>query len=174
MVLVLYLGLGSAGVVWSVLRGHPFFWRLPDHPSRNPWMGALVGVAMGFGIVFVSRLAAHRFEWARSLHRDFRARLGPLPDSEILILAGASSIGEEVFFRGAMLPAWGLAISSIVFSLLHIGPRLRYLPWTVSALGAGLMFGQLFAWSGDLTGSVLAHFTVNFLNFRHLRDYDLR
>jgi hypothetical protein len=39
---------------------------------------------------------------------------------------------------------------------------------------AGLMFGQLFLWSGDLTGAVVAHFTVNFLNLRHLSQNELR
>jgi hypothetical protein len=115
----------------------------------------------------------HRYEWARALHRDFRARLEPLSDSERLILAAASSIGEEVFFRGALLPAVGLVWSSAVFALLHVGPRARHLPWTASSFAAGLVFGQLFLWSGDLTGAVVAHFTVNFLNLRHLARHEL-
>lgn len=174
LVLSLYLALGAAGLVWSIVRGHGNPWRWPEHPDPSPWLGALAGLSMGLGIVLASRLAVHRFDWARALHRDLRARLGPLPDSEILVLAGASSLGEELFFRGAMLPAWGLLASSAVFALLHIGPRLRFLAWTASALVAGLLFGQLFIWSGDLAGPVLAHFTVNFLNFRHLREHDLR
>ncbi len=54
---------------------------------------------------------------------------------------------------------------------LGIGPHRAFWPWTLSAFGAGLMLGQLFLWflwSGDLTGSVLAHFSLNFLNLRHL------
>jgi membrane protease YdiL (CAAX protease family) len=174
LVLALYLALGAAGVVWSTLRGHPNVWRLPGREDPQVILGALAGLLLGLGIVFASRLAAHRYEWARSLHRDFRARLGPLPDSEIVVLAGASSLGEEILFRGALLPATSLAISSVVFALLHVGPRLRHLPWTVSSLVAGLLFGQLFLWSGDLGGPVLAHFAVNFLNLHHLRNHDLR
>jgi hypothetical protein len=29
-------------------------------------------------------------------------------------------------------------------------------------------------WTGDLTGPVLAHFLVNFLNLRHVAQYELR
>jgi uncharacterized protein len=174
LVLALYLGLGAAGVVWSTLRGHPNVWRLPGRQDPNVILGALAGLLLGLGIVFASRLAAHRYEWARSLHRDFRARLGPLPDSEVVVLAGASSLGEEIFFRGALLPATSLLVSSLVFALLHVGPRLRFLPWTISSFVAGALFGQLFLWSGDLGGPVLAHFAVNFLNLRHLRSHDLR
>lgn len=137
-------------------------------------IGILAGLLLGLGIVFLSQLSAYRFEWARALHREFRAMLGPLPDSEIVILAAASSLGEEMFFRGAVLPSYGLVASSAIFALLHIGPKLRYLPWTVSSFVAGLIFGQLFLWTGDLTGAVAAHFTVNFLNLRHVSKYDLR
>jgi hypothetical protein len=136
-------------------------------------LGAIAGVLIGLGYVFASRLAVHRFEWARALHRDMRAMLGPLPDSEAVVLAVASALGEEIFFRGALLPAIGLSGSSLIFALLHVGPKLRFLPWTVSSFVAGLMFGQLFIWSGDLTGPVVAHFTVNFLNLRFLSAHEM-
>jgi uncharacterized protein len=174
LVLVLYLGLAAAGLAWSTLRGHPFVWRSEDRENAQMLVGTVAGLLMGLGIVFLSRLAVHRFEWARSLHRDFRARLGPLPDSEVVVLAAASSIGEEIFFRGALMPVVGLVGSSALFALLHVGPKVRYLPWTFSSFVAGLMFGQLFLWCGDLTGAVVAHFTVNFLNLRHLSRYELR
>jgi hypothetical protein len=35
------------------------------------------------------------------------------------------------------------------------------------------MFGQLFLWAGDLSGPVVAHFTVNSLNLRYLSRTDL-
>lgn len=174
LVLVLYLVLGAAALVWAYFRGEPNLWRVAgrDHPQALAGVGA--GLLLGLGIVFVSQLSVHRFEWARELHREFRAILGPLPDSEVLVLAAASALGEEMFFRGALLPVAGLWLSSAIFALLHIGPRLRYLPWTFSSLAAGLMFGELTLWTGDLTGAVVAHFTVNFLNLRHVSRYDLR
>jgi uncharacterized protein len=173
LVLVIYLALAAAGLVWSTLRGHPNVWRIEGREDPQMLLGSITGLLLGLGIVFASRLAVHRFDWARSLHRDFRARLGPLPGSEVLVLAAASSLGEEIFFRGALMPVIGLGGSSAVFALLHIGPKLRYLPWTISSFVVGVMVGQLFLWSGDLTGAVVAHFTVNFLNLRHLSDREL-
>jgi membrane protease YdiL (CAAX protease family) len=172
-VVVLYGGLATAGLLWSLLRGHPVVWRVEGRDDAQVLAGAAAGLLMGLGLVFVWRLAVHRFDWARALHRDFSARLRPLTDRECLVLAGASAVGEEVFFRGALLPAVGLVWSNVVFALLHIGPRLRYLPWTVSSFLTGIMFGQLFLWSGDLMGAVVAHFTVNFLNLRHLARHEL-
>ncbi len=174
LVLVLYLGLAAAGLAWSSSRGHPFVWRMAARPDPEVLLGALGGLIMGLGVVFASRLSIYRFEWARALHRDFRARIGPLPDSEIVILALASSIGEEVFFRGALMPVVGLGLSSLAFAALHVGPKLRHLAWTASSFVVGMMLAQLFKWSGDLTGPVIAHFTVNFLNLRYIAAHELR
>ncbi len=174
LVLVLYLGLASAGVAWSNLRGDATVWRVPSRQTPEVFLGIVAGILIGLGFVFASRFATHRYEWGRALHRDLRALLGPLPGGEIVVLAAASALGEEIFFRGALLPAIGLLGSSVIFALLHIGPKLRFLPWTFSSLVAGLMFGQLFLWAGDLTGPVVAHFTVNALNLRYLASTDLR
>ena len=108
------------------------------------------------------------------MHRDLRNLIVPIAGSEIIVLAAASALGEEMFFRGALLPAIGLWGSSAVFALLHIGPKVRFLPWTFSSLIAGLVFGQLFLWSGDLSGPVVAHFTVNAINLRYLATTDLK
>ncbi|HVR64879.1 MAG TPA: CPBP family intramembrane glutamic endopeptidase [Polyangia bacterium] len=172
--MVAYLGLGAAALVWGGLRGQPNVWQAPGREDPLVFSGILLGLALGLLIVFVSRLAVHRFEWARALHREFRALLSPLTDGEIVIMATASSLGEELFFRGAMLPAAGVVGSSAAFALLHIGPRARYLPWTLSSFVAGLLLGLLFLWTGDLTGAVVAHFTINFLNLRHVANYELR
>jgi membrane protease YdiL (CAAX protease family) len=107
------------------------------------------------------------------LHREFRALLGPLSGSEIFLLAFASSVGEEIFFRGALLPALHIWASSAVFALLHIGPGRRYLPWTVSALGVGLVMSGLALWLGDLGAPIAAHFTINFMNLRHISRYEV-
>jgi len=174
--MALYLGLGAAATAWGGLRGHPNVWRLA---GRDPgisitFAGILCGLAIGLLIVFASRMALYRFEWARSLHREMRHLLFPLQDAEIVVLAAASSVGEEMFFRGALLPAVGLIASSAIFALLHIGPKLRHLPWTASSFGAGLLFGAIFLWTGDLTGPVVAHFLINFLNLRHVAQVELR
>jgi membrane protease YdiL (CAAX protease family) len=174
LVLILYLALASAGIAWAALRGDASVWRVGGRENPQVLLGIVAGLLIGLGFVFASRYATHRFEWGRALHRDLRALLGPLHGAEILVLAVASAIGEEIFFRGALQPAIGLWGSSAIFALLHIGPKVRFLPWTLSSFVAGAVFGQLFLWAGDLSGPVVAHFTINALNLRYLSRTDLK
>jgi len=176
LVMSVYLVLGAAALVWGNVRGQPEVWRLGgDEPGLSMTFASLVcGLAAGAVVVFLSRLALYRFDWARALHRELRHMLFPLTDVEIVVLAVASSVGEELFFRGALMPAVGLVASSAIFALLHIGPKARHLPWTASSFGAGLLFGAIFLWTGDLTGPVVAHFLVNFLNLRHVAQVELQ
>ena len=170
LVMAVYLVLGAVALAWGNLRGQPNVWHLGGHEPvlAVTFAGILGGLAVGLALVFASRMAVYRYEWARQLHRELRHMLFPLADAEIVVLAAASSVGEEMFFRGALLPSVGLIVSSAVFALLHIGPKARHLPWTLSSFGAGLLFGAMFLWTGDLTGPVIAHFLINFLNLRYI------
>jgi membrane protease YdiL (CAAX protease family) len=164
----LYGVLALVGVAIAGLRGDWNIYRLPGSRGWLLVVSPLIGVAVGLAVVFLSRLAVTRFTWARQLHRDFRGIVGDLPGREILLLAIASAIGEELLFRGALQPWLGLGIASLIFALLHIGPGLRFLPWTVSALVMGLVFGLLARDLGDLGAPIAAHFTINFLNLRYI------
>ena len=169
----MYGTLAVAAFAVGGLRGDWDIYRLLVSTDLRLLLSPLIGLGVGLAIVFVSRLSVHRFDWARRLHRDFRGLLGTLGPRDILILAVASSVGEELFFRGALLPWIGLIPSTIVFALLHIGPGLRYLPWTLTALAVGFGFGGLHMWLGDLGAPIVAHFTVNFLNLGYIVKVDL-
>ena len=56
----------------------------------------------------------------------------------------------------------------MIFALLHIGPGQRFLPWTLSSLGVGLLLGSVYVGMGDLIGPIAIHFTVNFLNLQDI------
>ncbi|MBI4512450.1 MAG: CPBP family intramembrane metalloprotease [Deltaproteobacteria bacterium] len=173
LILWLYAALSLLGLLIGVARGDNNLFLLDNRNSLWLLVSPLVGVAAGLLVVFLTRLCVHRFTWARRLHRDFRALLGALTARDLLILAAASSVGEELLFRGALLPWLGLLPSSIVFALLHVGPGIRFLPWTASAFLAGLLFGQLFLWLGDLGAPIVAHFTINYLNLNYIVRVDL-
>src|SRR3954470_8533661 len=87
LVTVLYLGLGAAALGWSSLRGQSNLWQVADHPDPMIVTGIVLGLTLGLALVFLSRLAVYRFEWARALHREFRALLSPIGDIEIVVLA---------------------------------------------------------------------------------------
>jgi membrane protease YdiL (CAAX protease family) len=149
-------------------RGNPDLYHVGDAPGWMLLGGPALGAGVGLGLVGLTRVASRYFQWARDLHASFRDLLGPLTGREMLILALASSIGEELLFRGALLPWLGMPAQAVVFALLHIGPGRRFLPWTLSAFVLGLGFGALAQWTDNLGGPIAAHFMINFLNLRHI------
>ncbi len=174
LILALYGSLALAAILISAARGDVDVYRIEG--ISTPLFMALspiIGLALGLVVVFMSRLAVHRFDWARRLHNDFRQILGKLSYKEILVLALASSIGEELLFRGALQPIVGVWAQAIVFALLHIGPGLRFLPWTASALVIGLLFGFIFQLTGDLGGPIVAHFAINYMNLHFIARFQV-
>lgn len=174
LIVALYGALGLAAVGWGAWRGDHDIYR---YGARDlGWMAAspFVGLAFGLAIVFLSRLAVHSMEWARVLHREFHAVVHELSSREIFILALASSIGEELFFRGAMLPAIGLLPSSALFAAMHVRAQWRFLPWTIMSFIMGLAMGLMFMKIGDLGAPIVAHFTINLLNLHYIAKTELR
>ncbi len=175
LVIGLYASMGIVAFLIAAGRGNPDLYQLGGSPEA--WQlgaGPATGLALGLGVVGLTRLATRRFQWARDLHTSFRDLLGPLTGREIMILALASSIGEELLFRGALLPWVGVWIQAGVFAALHIGPGRRFLPWTASAFVLGLAFGWIAKWTGNLGGPIAAHFVINFLNLKYIVGVEAR
>lgn len=169
LVIGLYTAMGIVAFLIAAGRGDPDLYRLGGSPA--PWQlgaGPVIGIALGLTVVGLTRYATKNFQWARDLHISFRDLLGPLTTREIVILALASSVGEELLFRGALLPWLGVWVQAIVFAALHIGPGRRFLPWTTSALVLGVAFGYIAQWTGNLGGPIAAHFAINFLNLKYI------
>jgi uncharacterized protein len=169
LVIGLYGAMALGALVIAAGRGNPDLYRLEADADATMLLGGpAIGVALGLLVVVVTQWATRRFQWASDLHASFRDLLGPLSGREIVILALASSIGEELLFRGALLPWFGVWIQGLIFALLHVGPGRRFLPWTVSALVLGIAFGWLAVWTKNLGGPIAAHFVINFLNLRYI------
>jgi membrane protease YdiL (CAAX protease family) len=81
--------------------------------------------------------------------------------SDLILVSVFSGVGEEAFFRGALQPLLGLVVTAILFGALHTGPDRRYLAWTLWAIGAGLLFGFLYEWTGGLLAPITAHVLHN-------------
>lgn len=168
LVIGLYGGMAIVGLLIAAGRGNPDLYRIAPAPDWLLLGGPALGVAVGLAVVGLTRVATRHFQWARDLHTSFRDLLGPLTGREIVILALASSIGEELLFRGALLPWIGLWAQGLIFALLHVGPGRRFLPWTASAAVLGVAFGVLAEQTGNLGGPIAAHFMINFLNLRFI------
>lgn len=85
--------------------------------------------------------------------------------SSLILVSIFSGVGEEMLFRGAVQPEFGLVVAALTFGLVHIGPDRRYLLWTAWAVLAGFLFGFLYEFSGGLLAPVIAHTTHNAATF---------
>ena len=155
------------GVPWV----HPEPWLvLPQELSLAA--SAALGLAVATAIVAFTRVAVPRFGWAQRLHSELRPVARELTIGQILIVAGLSSLGEELLFRGLLVPMLTVVPAAVVFGLAHQikGPS-RWI-WAGWATAVGLMLGAIFALTGSLVGPLLAHAIVNAANLTYLRDYD--
>jgi membrane protease YdiL (CAAX protease family) len=174
VIVALYGALGAIAVGWAAWRGDR---NIYVYGRIEPaWLAAspFVGLAFGLAMVFLSRLAVRSTEWARVLHREFHAVVHELSSKEIFLLAASSSVGEELLFRGAMLPAIGLLPSSVLFALMHVRAQWRFLPWTIMSFIMGLAMGLMYMKIGDLGAPIVAHFTINLLNLNYIAKTELR
>jgi membrane protease YdiL (CAAX protease family) len=173
--LVAALGLGIA-----TLRGRPNLFVLPAEESlrlsqdASPWAAHLASAAGGLGLA-VALVAATRWlvrtqHWAAALCDDLRPFARALGPGAIVPVALASSIGEEILFRGALVPAMGVVLSSVLFGALHQLRGRSRLSWVGFATVVGLLFAMLFRATGSLVGPILAHALVNGMNLRFLQS----
>ncbi len=172
--LVLYGALSVVAVIWGLIDGGRNIFFAPGSSGlAKGLMGAAAGLGLGLVTVVLSRLTTRWFAWARAVHREFHTLLAGLTTGQALVLALASAVGEEALFRGAALPTLGLIWSSVLFGAAHVPVRRGLWPWPFMAFGMGLVFGWLYLRFGDLSGPILAHATINFLNLRHIAKTSL-
>jgi membrane protease YdiL (CAAX protease family) len=139
-------------------------------------LGASLGLGLGLALLMIAltRWIVLGTRWGRRLRDDFRALLAAATPRDAIGLALLSGIGEELLFRGALLPWWGLLASSLAFGILHVGPSRRFLGWTVWASALGACFGLITQVTGHLEGAMLAHVLINAVNLRFVLAFDGR
>ncbi len=175
---VLLYGLLTAGAfLWAFAdRGTLDLYRHPAPLYHLPFVpgligGLLGGAALGALIAWISRWAVRRMRWAGRLHLEFRSLLGPLPDSDILMLALLSAVAEECLFRGAMQPTVGFVAASLVFGAMHLPTSKSFIAWTIEATVLGFALGTLFWVTGQLAAPLAMHFTINYENLHFVRRF---
>lgn len=83
------------------------------------------------------------------------------PLAVLLFAIFISPLNEEVFFRGFLVPRYGIFLPAILFAILHAG----YASITefVGAFTFGLLSGYVFQKTRSLYPSIIAHMLVNAL-----------
>ena len=128
----------------------------------QPLLGLLVGVVTACATVALSILLYRLLPALRELSKELAPHLvDGARVRDLVLVSVASGVGEEVFFRGALQPALGVVLASLLFGALHVGPDRRYLVWTLWAVGAGFLFGYRYIWTGCLLAPITAHVLHN-------------
>jgi membrane protease YdiL (CAAX protease family) len=176
LVVAWYAALGATAAAISLALGrNPFACAggLGAHGAASWLLSVGFGLPLGAATVAASRVFVRRTAWAHALHVALRPAVTGASDGAIIAVAVASAVGEELLFRGLLVPLIGVLASSAVFGALHqiAGPaRWGWMAW---AAIMGLIFGSLFAITGSLLGPLVAHAAINQSNLRFLRDTDL-
>jgi CAAX protease family protein len=150
---VFYGLLVVAAALLNGLRGRELRW-----VGDSITLGLLVGLLSAAATVSLGLLVYRLLPLMQKIADELAPRLVDGVDTGSLVLVSVfSGVGEEVFFRGALQPEFGLVAASLIFGLLHVGPDRRYLVWTAWAIFAGFLFGVLYEATGGLLAPVLAH-----------------
>ena len=172
-----YGGLGALGATLAEVSGHspvttPAWWdRLTGLGSFAATLSLGLGGMVALATIRLTR-ALGRAGWARALRADLRPITHGLRDGPLLVMAVASGVGEELFFRGWLTPVLGVLLSSLAFGVLHqVRGRARW-AWVVWATVMGIAFATIYELTGSLAGPMLAHVAINFANLKYLRDHD--
>lgn len=129
--------------------------------GNDPLTAVLLGAFSGAIIAVLSEGITRFTKWGRSIRTVMRLILGRPHFMDAALLAFLSSLGEELIFRGILLPYIGIMGSSALFGLVHVVPRKRLWLWSVYATVAGLVFGVMAKETGGIIAPLVAHFVVN-------------
>lgn len=77
-----------------------------------------------------------------------------------VLIAVSAGVGEELFFRGALQPKFGIVLTSACFALLHTNYGLSFV--TLGVFGMGMVFGVLRQRYGTVP-AMITHGLVNFV-----------
>lgn len=171
MGLLFYAAVLAVAILWREgVQGEPLLYASARAAARGVRLGPdlALGLTAAALVVVLSREFTRRTASGELLARTLGRLIGSLTLPECLILALASGVGEEAFFRGALQPRVGLVVASLLFGAAHFIPRRGLVVWSLFSLAAGFLLGGLYAWTGNLLAPVAAHVGINAVNLRLL------
>ena len=174
-VVVGYGGLGVLGASLSLAFGGGAVTRTPwiaESPLEGVVASLVLGVAGACLTILITRLLVRRAAWARALHGELRPLVKGEGSGVIALMALASSVGEELFFRGFLSVTIGVVLSSLAFGALHQVRGKGRVGWAASAFAMGIFLSFVYGVTGQLVGCIVAHAIVNVVNLQYMRDND--
>jgi len=160
----LFIAIAALGVGYAIRRDdNTAFKRLGLRwPTADDWrwgvgMGVAAYVALIIvGVVFAIILGDLNNEAANNQAESLAA----IPIIPLFLSISLIAIAEEIFFRGALQPVFGNAITTAVFAIMHTQSILS--PLIVVLIGLSYMLGWLRE-RQSTTAAIIAHFCYNMI-----------
>jgi len=138
-------------------------------PVKLIGIDLLKGFALGLAITGGSAIVYQLWPgYRRSADVYLEVVLKPLFWPDLIWLGLLPGLSEELLFRGVMLSALGLNVTSLVlssfcFGILHLG-SLDQWPYAVWATAVGLLLGYSVLATGNLLVPITAHICTNLIS----------
>jgi membrane protease YdiL (CAAX protease family) len=110
------------------------------------------GIAGGLTAIFQPSTSNEIQAGLKDLTGDVQSPLGAI------LIAVSAGVGEELFFRGALQPKFGIILTALCFALLHTNYGLSFV--TLGVFGMGIVFGLLRKRYGTVA-PMITHAAVN-------------
>lgn len=152
--------------IWPGRDVPPAEWIVNDALSGLLWTLPLLGF-----LVVLTWKPVRSLPPIRRVHLMLRRRMGStfakMAVWQIVAVAAAAGIGEEVLFRGALQPRAGIWWTAIVFGMVHfITPT-----YFIFATAMGLYLGWRFRIDGNLLGPMIVHGLYDAVALMVLREH---
>ncbi len=135
------------GWLWPDVGLQPIEW------SRDGFiLGLLAAIPPALGILWIMSPAGRKLPFVAKVNSMLRgiagATLQALNPVHMALMASAAGVGEEVLFRGVLQPQLGIAITSLLFGLLH--------PFTLAYAALVVLMGVYLGWVAERGQGLLA------------------
>jgi len=169
--LYFYGGMGLVALAWRMWTPGESIVHPSNAAGATAWSApAAIGVGLAAAVVTLALTEAVT-RWTgpgRRLADALAERIGPLRRADASLLAFASGLAEEMFFRGALQARVGIVWASLLFGASHFVPRRELVPWSVYAAAMGFVFGGLYVGTGHLAAPIAAHVAINAVSLPRL------
>lgn len=142
----------------------------PLTPLAATAWSVVSSAAIAVLVIAFSRIASRRFDWAQRLADSFRPTAASFSSAEIVAIALASSVAEELLFRAVLVPWVGVLPSAIAFGLAHQMKGSSRFAWIAFSFVVGAGLGAIYAATGSLVGPIVAHAAINASNLAWLKS----
>jgi len=135
--------------------------RLPTRADMVWGVGVglgLYGALIVMGIIWSALVSPEQLAEQSAAAEQIAGAFNTIPLAFLLSLAAA--VSEEILFRGAIQPIFGLVATSIFFAVLHIQYSLTPATLIIFVVGLGL---GLLRQRQSTTAAIIAHFVYNFI-----------